>query len=122
MLKEHSRTLADPRATHYEVLSVSPGDDEETLREARRTLMLMVHPDRNLAGTAHDFSARVNAAYSALSNEASRKRYDASLRTTHSLCGPCEGVGFRLLQRGFKKTTKVHCLGCGGTGWTRKGA
>lgn len=117
------RVLADPLSTHYEVLGIRPGEveDETVLREARRVLMLAVHPDRAPGdGAAHTLAARVNAAYSVVSDSAARKRYDASLRTTHTPCGPCEGAGYRDHQRGFKKTTRLTCLGCDGSGWIRK--
>ena len=116
-------TLSNPLSTHYEVLGVSPGEvgDEGLLRALRRDLMLEVHPDRNPDdGAAHAASARVNAAYTVLSDTAARTLYDASLRTTHVPCGVCEGAGYRSVQRGFTHTKKLRCLGCAGAGWLRK--
>jgi len=124
-VRPQSATLAalrNPFSTHYQVLGVSPGevDEEGVLKAARRELALVFHPDRNMNGSAHDYTARVNVAYTVLSDAAARRLYDASLRTSHAPCATCTGTGLKRVQRGFTATKKLKCLGCAGEGWVRK--
>ena len=120
------RVLSDPRATHYEVLGISPGElDPAELKDARRCIALLFHPDLVAdqdRRTAHDLMSRANTAYRVLSNNAERVRYDASLLSTHGKCPVCSGEGFKRKQRGFKSQDKLKCLGCDGNGWVLKPA
>ena len=110
--------------TLYELLGVSPGAcGEEELRAGRNALARMFHPDRNADRKATQLTAEANAAYTVLSDSASRARYDASLRTTHLSCPRCAGVGFGTRSRGFTgEVDRLRCTECGGWGWVRKGA
>ena len=115
-------TLVDPRATHYAVLGVCPGNLVEDLDPARRALAGLLHPDRGGGEDrrAHDFMCRVNDAHAALEDPAQRKLYDARLLSTHAKCPACAGEGFSTRQRGFKAVARLRCMGCNGEGWVRK--
>jgi DnaJ-class molecular chaperone len=117
---EIKRVLADPLATHYEVLGVGPGDDEHDLKKARLYVVAMFHPDRWEDRRAHDFASRANVAHATLTDVAARRLYDAFLLTSHVKCQGCEGLGFVSRQRGFKAVTKLTCGFCLGGGWLRK--
>lgn len=60
---------------HYEVLGVPPDASTEDVREAYRRLAFRYHPDRNQAG-GDERMARINEAYSILSDPLRRKAYD----------------------------------------------
>lgn len=70
-------------ASHYRVLGLEPGASPESIKEHHRLLMRLFHPDRE----RHDddwkdaFATRINLAYTTLHDPASRRRYDATLRT-----------------------------------------
>jgi len=62
---------------HYEVLGVSPDANTEDIREAYRRLAFRHHPDRNqMRGDADERMARINEAYTILSDPLRRKAYD----------------------------------------------
>lgn len=63
----------------YAVLVVPRNADDETLRNAYRTLARRYHPDRGLGSSAEKFR-QVNEAYETLINPGSRHTYDLSLR------------------------------------------
>lgn len=117
------RLLTDPAATHYEVLSVAPGWEQAETDTSRKQLARLLHPDRHPDdGTAHDFMARVNVAHAVLSDKAARKRYDASLLSTHVKCKACAGAGFTVKRKGFKSVLiETTCPSCQLRGWVRKG-
>ena len=77
--------MAEKPRTHYEVLGVSTGADPAEIRRAYLKLARRFHPDahggRSPAERAHaDRRMRdVNAAWSALSDPARRKAYDARM-------------------------------------------
>lgn len=71
-----TRTMSEEQ-DHYEVLGVSPDASTEGIREAYRRLAFRYHPDRNqLRGDADERMARINEAYTILSDPLRRKAYD----------------------------------------------
>ena len=67
------------RRNLYRILHVQPEAPAEVIKAAYRALMstLRMHPD---LGGDHAVAARLNAAYATLSDPASRRAYDLSLR------------------------------------------
>lgn len=65
--------------THYEILGVEPDADAETLRIAYRKLARRHHPDVSNDPRAHENMARINEAFTTLSDEGRRMEYDAAL-------------------------------------------
>ena len=71
--------MADEQTTqdYYAILEVSPGADEETIRQAYRRLAWRYHPD--IAGTQGDEQMRaLNVAYQTLSDPDRRRAYNAN--------------------------------------------
>jgi hypothetical protein len=72
--------------THYDTLGVSPAATQEEIRRAYHRLARGLHPDRHVASAPARAAAaarrmqEVNAAWTVLSNQASRELYDADLR------------------------------------------
>jgi curved DNA-binding protein CbpA len=66
---------------HYATLQVSPTASERVIQAAYRCLVQIHHPDKN-AGcpVASEMSARINKAYSVLSDTARRSAYDGEIR------------------------------------------
>lgn len=113
------RVLRQPRYTLYELLDIRPGHfDTDQARNEWRQLMWAVHPDRNKKDGA--LAAEVNAAYTVLSGRATRRLYDASLRTFYVECTTCAGRGELRRQRGFKENVVKVCDACMGQGWKGK--
>jgi DnaJ-class molecular chaperone len=85
-----------PNMDHYSELGVTPQAEPDVIRAAYRALALRYHPDRQT--TSHqavsDKMARINRAYSVLSQAASRRAYDASLvRSAHPFApSPSKGA------------------------------
>ncbi|MHB0939482.1 MAG: J domain-containing protein [Armatimonadota bacterium] len=67
----------DPDIDYYEVLQVHPQAHQEVIKRAYRTIMAMLqgHPD---LGGDHEAAVRINQAYAVLSDEGTRKAYDAA--------------------------------------------
>lgn len=62
---------------YYEILGVSPGADEKTIKQTYRKLARQYHPDLNPGDKeAEEKFKNINEAYQALSNAEQRKKYD----------------------------------------------
>lgn len=61
---------------YYEVLGVSKGSDEKTLKKAYRNLVKELHPDRNDAEDAETKFKEVQEAYEVLSDPSKKAAYD----------------------------------------------
>jgi DnaJ-class molecular chaperone len=101
-------------ATHYEVLGVPPGANTDQVRQAHRVLASIFHPDRPTG--SHDVMARVNDAYSCLTDTTARRKYDAVNKTASKVCAACKGKGVTMKQKGFKNKVPVPCATCAGSG------
>ena len=71
--------------THYDTLCISPGATGEEIRQAYKSLLLAVHPDKRVSQDVSDNShmARISViqeAYSVLKDPESRARYDMEIR------------------------------------------
>lgn len=64
----------------YSELGVTPQAEPEVIRAAYRALAFRYHPDRQAGALAAGKMARINHAYSVLSQAESRRAYDNSLR------------------------------------------
>lgn len=73
-------------STHYDVLGLAPGADDDIIKAAYRVVVKRLHPDR---GGDPQQMARVNEAYAVLSDPARRRDYDREL-VTH---GPATTAG-----------------------------
>jgi DnaJ-class molecular chaperone len=100
--------------THYEVLQVPPGATTDQVRQAHRVLASIFHPDRPTGN--HDVMARVNDAYSCLTDTTARRKYDAVNKTATTVCPTCKGKGTTMKQKGFKNKVPVPCATCAGSG------
>jgi hypothetical protein len=69
----------DPNIDYYEVLQVHPRAHREVIKRAYHTIMatLQGHPD---LGGSHEAAIHLNQAYAVLSDEDTRKAYDAARR------------------------------------------
>lgn len=102
--------------THYEALGVEPGVNADAIREAHRELARLFHPDRCKLSNAHELMARINVAYSCLSDPEARRKYDFTNQIKAEKCPACRGLGTVLKQKGFKAKVKTTCPTCGGKG------
>lgn len=69
-----------PFQCHYESLKVTRDAPAEVIRAAYRSLSQKHHPDKNIGNAeAAQLMSRLNFAYSVLSDEEQRKRYDSQL-------------------------------------------
>jgi DnaJ-class molecular chaperone len=67
------------RTTLYETLEVSPTASARVIKAAYRCLAQFNHPDKNPDAASCERLARINQAYSVLSDPQQRQRYDLSL-------------------------------------------
>lgn len=100
--------------THYEVLGVPPGCTPEQARSQHRVLASIFHPDRPTGN--HDVMARVNDAYTLITDTTARRKYDAVNKTATKVCPTCKGKGTVNKQKGFKAKVPVPCPMCAGSG------
>lgn len=68
--------------THYDTLCISPTATEEEIRQAYKSLLLAVHPDKRVSdGNASVIRvSMIQEAYAVLKNRDSRAQYDLELR------------------------------------------
>lgn len=102
--------------THYATLGVHAKCSEDELKDAYRTLMRELHPDRNGGQESAECTA-VNVAYGVLSDPKAVVAYRRELEFTCVRCVACsgEGVTYRT-GRGFKQVMK-RCAVCDGAGY-----
>ena len=80
---------------YYEILSVSQQADKEELKRAYRKLAMKYHPDRNPDDTeAEESFKEATEAYSVLSDDQKRARYDQFGHEGLSGAGGGAGFGF----------------------------
>lgn len=103
-------------SSHYEVMGVPTGASELLIRDARRTLQRMFHPDLSKHPQAHDLMAKVNKAQSVLLDPEQRRIYDKTNRIQAAKCPRCGGSGQVTRQRGFSKKVLETCPLCHGVG------
>ena len=65
------------RRNHYRILHVQPEAPPEVIKSSYRALMAKLHPD---LGGDHERAARLNAAYTVLSDPELRRAYDRTLK------------------------------------------
>lgn len=102
--------------TYYELLGVSVSSSVDDINAARKDLARRYHPDR--PGGDAKMMAAVNAAHSVLTDPATKKRYDAELRSKfRTECEKCKGTGCTYKQKGAKRVYFLcgHCHGVGRT-------
>lgn len=72
--------------THYHTLCISPRATEEEIRQAYRSLLLAVHPDKQVShglvgGVGMNRISAIQEAYSVLKDPESRALYDSEIRS-----------------------------------------
>lgn len=67
------------KKTHYEILGIAQTASVEEIRRAYRGLVRQHHPDLSV-DASHESISRINEAWSVLSQPASRRSYDLTLR------------------------------------------
>jgi DnaJ-class molecular chaperone len=96
----------------FQILGVHKGSPEQAVSAARRKLARYVHPDINGARDAEELMSRVNAAYTALTENRARYTLELNLKS----CAACRGTGVLRRQKGFKAVVEVVCAVCHGAG------
>jgi curved DNA-binding protein CbpA len=77
--------------THYDVLSVDPSAEFETIQRAWRVKVRLLHPDRHrdspkdVQAEAEKETLRINNAWDTLRDPRKRREYDVSLTTVRGL-------------------------------------
>lgn len=102
--------------TLYAVLEVPPAAGADVIKAAYRALARRFHPDLCKLTNAHDLCARVNDAYSVLSDSEARLKYDVINNTAYSYCAQCAGRGTAFKQKGFANKILTLCAECDGSG------
>ncbi len=76
-----------PGSDHYRVLGLRPGDDPDLIKRHYRLLMRLFHPDRDTSdeGWGELYAARLNQAYTVLSDPVARAHYDRQQRPVPAL-------------------------------------
>lgn len=71
------RACFTPESTHYQVLCLKPQEelDQSVLRARYRAMIRLTHPDVGVSGLPPNIAARVNQAYSVLSDPQLRRDY-----------------------------------------------
>ena len=62
---------------YYEVLGVTKNASKEEIKDAYRKLAMQYHPDRNKAADAEEKFKDISEAYTVLSDDQKRQRYDS---------------------------------------------
>ena len=66
------------KTDYYKILGVKETADKKTIKKAYKQLALKYHPDVNKSKDAERKFKRINEAYSILSDDEKRKKYDAA--------------------------------------------
>lgn len=101
---------------HYELMGLPPGADLDTIKATHRYLASAFHPDRCDLPDAADLMARVNVAYTCLTDKEARRKHDLLHQVAKDKCPTCRGSGSVLKQKGFARKVQAVCPECGGTG------
>jgi DnaJ-class molecular chaperone len=96
----------------FAMLGVHKGSTAIEVREQRRKLAKVLHPDINGAPDAADLMALVNAATKTLTDE--RTLY--LMRLKGFCCPACSGKGYRTKNVSFSKSVETICSTCKGSG------
>ncbi|KAE9011171.1 hypothetical protein PF005_g10792 [Phytophthora fragariae] len=67
------------RRTHYDVLGIEKAATNDQIKKAYRKLALVYHPDKAKTSTHADLFKEMTAAYTVLSDESARTKYDREL-------------------------------------------
>ncbi len=67
--------------SHYDILNVSPNSTKEEIKKAFHQLSLQYHPDltKSKSTTNNELFKQISSAYSVLSNDIQRQKYDLEL-------------------------------------------
>lgn len=103
---------------HYEILGVKQDASTKEIKDAWRKIARATHSDTAAgAGVEHLFLA-AKTAYETLSDESSRRQYDASLKVGASSQGSASGSGFADASRGAGSSGRSSSGASRGSGST----
>lgn len=71
----------------YQILEIEPTASQDEIKSAYRRLVFLYHPDKNPSPDAKDKFIQVEDAYTVLSDESKRRRYDRRLFRKSSYSG-----------------------------------
>lgn len=78
---------------HYETLGVGRNASAEEIKKAYRRLAMKYHPDRNREASAEEKFKQIQGAYSCLSDDTQRARYDGAGRQSEFYQQPRQAAG-----------------------------
>ena len=97
-----------PFPTHYDDLGVEPSASSNQIRKAYLRKVKQLHPDVSKQPHAKRETARLNQAYSTLSNKHSRREYDASIFAAVSEIKSAPPTGRKPYARPPRPTVSKH--------------
>lgn len=111
--------MAENKRDYYEVLGLSKGADEDSIKKAYRTLAKKYHPDMNPGDASAEMKFKeINEAYAVLSDEDKKMKYD---QYGHSAFDPSQGgFGGFGFDGGFDISDIFSSIFGGGSSQTRR--
>ena len=75
-MEKHGELKMNYKTDYYKILGVHVYSDKKEIKKAYKKLAMMYHPDKNQSPSAEKKFKKINEAYSVLSDDTKRKKYD----------------------------------------------